>query len=144
MQNFRDLKAWQHSYELALSVYRITTTFPKSEIYGLTNQIRRSAISIASNLAEGCGRGTDIDFARFTQIAFGSACELECQLLLAHGLNYMQQPDFDAINEQLSRIKRMLTGLLKTLRSDSRQPIASLRPNLPQPLANSRKPKADS
>ena len=77
MQDFRQLRVWQLAHELTLDVYRITKSFPKDEQYGLTSQLRRCSSSIAANIAEGCGRGSDSEFARFLQIAMGSACEFE-------------------------------------------------------------------
>lgn len=84
MQDFKQLKVWEKSHLLALAIYQATHTFPSSEQYGLTNQLRRATVSIPSNLAEGSGRGSDADFGRFVQIAIGSASEVEYQLLLAH------------------------------------------------------------
>jgi four helix bundle protein len=86
MKDFRQLKVWAKSHELALSIYRVTNDFPREERYGLTSQIRRSTTSIPTNIAEGCGRNTDADFARFLQMAMGSANETEYQLLLSHDL----------------------------------------------------------
>ena len=83
MKDYRSLQVWQKSHELTLSVYEVTQSFPNDEKYGLTSQLRRSASSIPSNIAEGCGRGSDADFARCCQIAMGSACEVNYQLLLS-------------------------------------------------------------
>jgi len=83
MQNFRNLKVWAKAHKVTLAAYKATETFPKTEQYGLTAQIRRSAASVCANIAEGCGRGGRIEFARFLQIAFGSASELEYHLILA-------------------------------------------------------------
>jgi four helix bundle protein len=77
MVDFRDLKVWKRSHELALQIYRATESFPKTEVFGLTNQMRRAAVSIPSNLAEGCGRMTQAELAQFSQVAMGSASELE-------------------------------------------------------------------
>lgn len=77
MQNFRDLRVWQKAHSFVLSLYRVTKSFPREEIYGLTAQIRRAAVSIPSNIAEGCARGSDADFARFLQNSMGSASEVE-------------------------------------------------------------------
>ena len=77
MKNFRRLIVWQKSHQLALEVYKSTSTFPKSELYGLTSQMRRASVSVPSNLAEGCGRSSDADFARFVYMGMGSASELE-------------------------------------------------------------------
>ena len=93
--------------------------FPKEELFGLISQIRRSVVSIGANIAEGCGRGGDMDFARFLQIAMGSASELEYHLLLSRDLNYIKQTDYEDLNNQVINIKRMLTTLIKRLKADS-------------------------
>src|SRR3954471_6917727 len=82
--DFKKLQVWQVAHQLACSVYRETTNFPKAELYGLTGQLRRSASSIAANIAEGSGRKGDLEFSRFVRISLGSACELEYHLLLSH------------------------------------------------------------
>jgi four helix bundle protein len=87
MQDFRELQVWRKAHRLTLAVYRATAGFPREELYGLTGQIRRSCSSIPANLAEGCGRSGDSDFARFCSIAIGSASELEYHLLLAKDLH---------------------------------------------------------
>ncbi len=89
MKDFRHLKVWQKSHELTLAVYKATSLFPPDELYGLRSQIRRSCASIPANIAEGCGRNADGDFARFLQIAMGSASELEYHLLLVRDLNLL-------------------------------------------------------
>src|SRR6266508_857312 len=89
MKDFRQLKVWEKSHQLALAVYKATRGFPKEELYGLTSQIRHSSMSIPTNIAEGCGRFTDADFARFLQIAMGSASETEYQLILAYDLEFI-------------------------------------------------------
>jgi four helix bundle protein len=91
MKNFRELKVWGKSHQLTLAVYKATTTFPREEEYGLTSQLRRACASVPANIAEGCGRGSEADFARFLQIAMGSASELEYHLLLARDLNLLRQ-----------------------------------------------------
>jgi len=96
LKSFKDLKVWQKSYDLCLKTYRMTTTFPKDERYGLTSQIRRSAVSIPSNIAEGYGRKTTLDYIRMLYIAYGSVRELETQVLLAGDLGYI---DIESIKE---------------------------------------------
>jgi four helix bundle protein len=91
VSDFTDLQAWNKAHTLALDVYRITARFPKSETYGLQSQMRRSAVSVAANLAEGSGRSTNKDFARFVGIAIGSVSELDYQLLLARDLGYLAE-----------------------------------------------------
>jgi four helix bundle protein len=113
MRNFRDLRVWSRSHELALAVYKITRRFPRDELYGLTSQIRRAAASIGANIAEGCGRRSDPEMARFLRIAMGSATELECHLLLALDLGFMEQPDFSLLEEKLVEVKAMIGLLLQ-------------------------------
>jgi four helix bundle protein len=120
MQDFRKLEAWKVAHTLTLAVYRQTKSFPPEEKYSLTDQMRRAAISMEANLAEGCGRGGDADFARFVQIAFGSACELECQLLLARDLNLLTALTHTDLEDAVQHVKRMLSGLLRKLKADSR------------------------
>ena len=119
MKDFRKLNVWQKSHELTVEIYNVTKMFPASELYGLTSQIRRACSSIPVNIAEGCGRGGDAEFNRFTQIAMGSASELEYHLLLAKDLKYLNEDDYTKLNNEIEEIKRMLTSLIKKLRADS-------------------------
>jgi len=119
MKDFRTLKVWESAHKVTLDVYQMTNDFHREEMFGLTSQIRRSAVSISSNIAEGCGRGSDSDFARFLQIAMGSASELEYQLLLALDLKYIDDEKYQRINMQIIEVKRMLTALIKKLRAES-------------------------
>ena len=118
MKDFRQLKVWEKAHLLALAIYKETKKFPKEELYGLTSQIRRASMSIPTNIAEGCGRNTDAEFARFLQIAMGSASETEYQLLLSHDLGFLNKDQYDNLNLDVTEIKRMLVSLLKTLRAD--------------------------
>jgi four helix bundle protein len=118
MKSFRELKAWQKAHELTLAVYRLTAAFPREELYGLTSQIRRSCASIPANLAEGCGRNGDAEFARFCSIALGSASELEYHLLLARDLALIGPTEHEAVSTQTTEVKRMLTALHRKLRAD--------------------------
>ncbi len=118
MKDFRELKVWEKAHGMTLEIYRATTRFPKDELYGLTSQLRRASASIPTNIAEGCGRGSDADFARFAQIAMGSASEVEYLLLLAHDLGYIDEAIHQTLTLQATEIKRMLTGLLQKLRAD--------------------------
>ena len=111
MQDFKKLKVWQKSHQLTLDVYKVTASFPRSELYGLTSQIRRSASSIPANIAEGCGRQGNAELTRFLHISMGSASELEYHILLAHDLKLVSAEDYNNISRQLIEIKRMLTGL---------------------------------
>jgi four helix bundle protein len=90
LKNYKELKVWKKSYELCLEIYRITAKFPKEERYGLTSQIRRSVVSIPSNIAEGYGRKTTLDYVRMLYISYGSVCELETQILLAGDLDLIE------------------------------------------------------
>ena len=116
MRDFRSLKVWEKSHSLAVAVYKKTATFPRSELYGLTSQIRRACTSIPANIAEGCGRGGHADFARFLQIAMGSASELEYHLLLARDLGLLASEDFDALSARTTETKRMLASLIRRIR----------------------------
>ena len=118
MKDFKELKVWEKSHQLVLSVYRATGKFPKDELYGLTGQIRRSSASIPANIAEGCGRKGDAELARFMQIAMGSASELEYHLLLAHDLNVLKGSDYERLTEGVTEVKRMLTSFIQRLRAD--------------------------
>lgn len=116
MQNFRELMVWRKGHELVLDVYRASSAFPKNELYGLTSQLRRAASSVPANIAEGCGRGSSTDFARFLQIAMGSACELEYHLLLAFDLGLLQQQEHLRLTDRVGEVKRMLTALIAKVR----------------------------
>ena len=118
MKDFRQLKVWEKSHQLALAIYKATKEFPKEELYGLNSQIRRSSISIPTNIAEGCGRNTDADFARFLQMAMGSASETEYQLILARDLEFLPKESYEKLQNDVEEVKRMLASLLKTLRAD--------------------------
>jgi len=118
MKDFRQLKVWEKAHQLALAIYKAAKGFPKEELYGLTSQIRRASMSVPTNIAEGCGRHTDAEFARFLQIAMGSASETEYQLILAHDLEFLSQTDYEKLHNDVEEVKRMLASLLKTLRAN--------------------------
>ena len=118
MKNFRELKVWEKGHELTLAVYKATARFPNEERYGLTSQIRRSSVSVPANIAEGCGRGSDADLARFLHIALGSASELEYHLLLANKLDMLNVPDHKRLSKEVTEVKRMLTSFIKKLKAD--------------------------
>jgi len=118
MQDFKKLKVWEKGHQLTLAAYKITATFPKAELYGLTSQIRRSAASIPANISEGCGRSGSAELARFLQIAMGSASELEYHLLLAHDLEYVSTSEYESLAGMVVEVKRMLTSLIKKLRTE--------------------------
>ncbi|MBM3858776.1 MAG: four helix bundle protein [Verrucomicrobia bacterium] len=119
MQDYHKLQVWQKSHQLTLRVYRVTTAFPKSEVFGITGQMRRAAASIEMNIAEGCGRDSAAELARFLRIALGSASELECQTEIARDLGYLTQGEAADWLAHATEIKRMLTGLLKRLKTEN-------------------------
>jgi len=114
--SYRDLRVWQQAMDLAMLIYRLTEAFPKHELYGLTGQIRRAAISIPSNIAEGKGRRTDRDFSSFLFRARGSLLELETQLLLARRLEYLKEADSVSALKSTAAVGSALTGLINSLR----------------------------
>ena len=118
MKAFKQLTVWQKSHELVLEIYRVTTKFPKEELYGLTSQIRRCSSSIPANIAEGCGRAGDAELARFLQIAMGSASELEYHLLLAYDLQILSEVDHKRLTRQVIEVKRMLTSFIQKLKAE--------------------------
>jgi four helix bundle protein len=113
LKEFKELKVWSKAHETTLLFYRLPQQFPKEELFGLTSQIRRAASSIGANIAEGCGRRSDGELARFLNIARGSAVELEYHLILAHDLKPLPAGNFSMLGRQLDEIKRMLTTLIQ-------------------------------
>ena len=118
MKDFRDLKVWQKSHGLTLRVYRETACFPKDELYALTSQMRRAASSVGANIAEGCCRNGDAEFARFLYVAMGSANELEYHTLLARDLGFLKPDIADVLAQDITEVKRMLSSLIKKLKAD--------------------------
>ncbi len=116
MQDFHNLKVWQRSHQLVLLVYKATAKFPKDELYGLTSQIRRAAVSIPANIAEGCVRGGDQEFSRFLYIAQGSASELDYHLLLSRDLDYISPSDYQSLSKGLTEVRRMLSTFIQTIK----------------------------
>ncbi len=119
MQDFKKLRVWEKGHQLTLAVYKLTARFPKEELYGLTSQMRRAAASIVSNIAEGCGRTGRADFARFLQMATGSASEVEYQLLLAHDLRFIKEEDYRTLAGAVIEVKRMLSALMQRLKAEN-------------------------
>ena len=117
MKDFRTLHVWKKAHELTLHVYKITNTFPKEELFGLTSQVRRSSSSIPTNIAEGCGRGSDAESRRFLQIAFGSLSELDYQLILAGDLGFVGPERQAELAASLLEIRRMLATLIRKVKS---------------------------
>src|SRR5438477_4387253 len=120
MQDFRRLRVWAAAHQLTLAAYRITRRFPRDELYGLTAQIRRSAASICANIAEGCGRRSRREFARFLDIAQGSASELEYHWILACDLGLLDQTNYESITAAVTDVKKMLTGLVRRIEHAAR------------------------
>lgn len=116
MQDFRKLNVWEKAHRLTLRIYGLTGGFPRAEMFGLTSQMRRSSSSVPTNIAEGCGRGTNADLARFLQMAMGSASELEYQLLLARDLSYLPAEAYPGFEADVLEVKRMLAALIGRVR----------------------------
>ncbi len=115
MRNYRDLQVWTKAHRLTLELYRISRSFPRDEIYGLTSQLRRAAASVGANLAEGCGRRTSSELARFVRIAMGSASELDYHLLLCRDLGFMKTDDFQRASTDLTEVRKMMTSFLSSV-----------------------------
>lgn len=118
MQDYQKLAVWQKARNLVKEIYTLTKSYPKSELYGLTNQMRRSSISIPANLAEGCSRFSQADLCRFSQIALGSANELECLLILSKDLNFINETEFKQLNTKIIEIRKMLSSFIKKLKQE--------------------------
>jgi four helix bundle protein len=116
-QGYQDLVVWQKAMELATAVYRVTRDWPHEEQYGLTSQVRRAAVAIPSNLAEGHGRSGRREFAHHVSIAYGSLCELETQLLIAERLDYSDGEATESLMERIADVRRLANGLLRSLQS---------------------------
>lgn len=118
MRNYRDLQVWSKSYGLSLELYRLSRAFPREEIYGITSQLRRAAVSIGANLAEGCGRRTNAEMARFVRIAMGSASELDHHLLLCKDLDFLREEDYKRTSGRLTEVRKMLNALLDSIEQE--------------------------
>ncbi|WP_316633600.1 four helix bundle protein [uncultured Flavobacterium sp.] len=116
MSDFRKLLIWQKSISLVTKIYFLTNNFPKEEIFGLTSQIRRSSISIPSNIAEGSGRESDKDFLRFLNISVGSLFEMQTQLEIAKNISYLKEDDFNNLYEDSREVERMLVSFIKKIK----------------------------
>jgi four helix bundle protein len=115
MGDYRQLSVWKRAHNLALGIYRFTGAFPASERYGLAAQLRRAAVSIESNIAEGSGRYADRDQVRYLRIARGSLYELECQLLLCRDVGYIEAEAWETLDTDCNEIGRMLNGMIRSL-----------------------------
>lgn len=116
LKSYRELIVWQKAMDLVESIYRTTKAYPREEIYGLTSQTRRSAVSVPSNIAEGQGRRTTNEFLKFLAIASGSLCELDTQILIAKRLQYIDANAADSILRLASEVGRLVSGLARSLR----------------------------
>lgn len=115
MRDFHNYIVWSKGHNLTLEIYKQTQYYPKEELFGLTSQIRRAASSIPINIAEGCGRRSDAEFAQFLNIAAGSASEVEEELLLSYDLGYLNKSIFEQLNTEINDIKAKLNKLIETL-----------------------------
>lgn len=122
LKNYKELKVWQKSYQVGLEIYRITKGFPNEEKYGLTSQIRRAAVSVPSNIAEGYGRKTTPEYIQALYVAYGSNCELETQTLLSGDLGYIKNDEMKKIQMDIEEVERMLKALIKSLENKHSNP----------------------
>ena len=118
MKNFRDLKVWEKAHLLTLDSYRVTNSFPRQELFGITSQIRRAAASIGANIAEGCGKRGNGEFQRYLNIAAGSASELEYHFLLAHDLRLLDTAAYARLDGAVVEVKRMLSALVRKIETE--------------------------
>ena len=122
LKNYKELKVWGKSYQLCLEIYRITKVFPKEERYGLTSQIRRAAVSVPSNIAEGYGRKTTLEYIHSLFVAYGSNCEIETQILLSGDLGYIKAEKIEKLQADIGEVERMLKALIKSLENKHLNP----------------------
>ena len=115
IKNFKDLRIWQQSIELVEEIYRISKEFPKEELYGIVNQIRRSAVSLPSNIAEGFVRFHNKEFKQFLFIALASSAEVETQLIVSNRLKYITKRKLDELSDRINKLNRMIMALIKRL-----------------------------
>jgi four helix bundle protein len=123
MNTHKSLIVWQKSIELVTEVYRLTKKFPEEEKFGLFSQMRRAAVSIPSNIAEGYGRKSDGEFAQFLRIAFASSSELETQLEISYKLTYIHKEDVEMLTQDLTEIRKMLNKLITTIRNSPKSQV---------------------
>jgi four helix bundle protein len=119
MSHFRKILVWQKSISLVTKIYKTTSTFPKEEMFGLTSQIRRSSVSVPSNIAEGSGRESSKDFLRFLYISLGSIFEMQTQLEIAKNIIYINEEEFNLLYEDSREIERMLASLIRKLKDNN-------------------------
>lgn len=121
MKTHKDLDAWRLSIDLVSEIYKLTQQFPSEEKFGLTNQIRRAAVSVPSNIAEGAARSSIKEYERFLYIALGSLSEVETQLIIALNLEYMNKEEFNIYSQKLDKVLKLLTGLIKFVQNKSKR-----------------------
>jgi four helix bundle protein len=121
MRNYRDLEVWKLSHKLTLDLYAASRKFPKEEMFGLTSQLRRAAVSVGANLAEGCGRRTSPELARFIRIAMGSASELDYHLLLCRDFEFVSAEFYEGSSKELIRVRKMLSALLSSVEAQMQE-----------------------
>lgn len=119
MRDFKKLMVWERSHKFAIVVYKLTKQFPKEELYGITSQMRRAAISIPTNIAEGCGKRTEKDFSKYLSIASGSASEVEYLLMLAKELEFVDEINFELLYTEINEIKKMLNSFQIKINTNS-------------------------
>jgi four helix bundle protein len=117
MRNFRNLEIWKKAIELTKLIYKITDDFPATEKYGLKSQIQRASVSVASNIAEGSSRRSEVDFARFLEMSIGSAFEVETQLIIAKELGYISKSNYESILSHIQTLQKQINALLTKIRS---------------------------
>lgn len=117
MRNFREYEIWQRAVRLTIQYYQIAHNFPEAEKYGLVNQLKRAFVSISSNIAEGCSRSSEADFARMLEIALGSTYEVESQLLLSVELGFIQDNIASSLIDELHQLQKQIASLIKKIRS---------------------------
>jgi four helix bundle protein len=138
MRNFRDYDIWKEGMQISKAVYLLTRDFPDHEKFGIVSQIQRAVISIPSNIAEGASRNSEVDFARYLEIATGSAFEVETQLILANDLGYINSDSTNEILININSLEKKLNTLITKIRNNHRKPKSQ------QPTANSQQPTANS
>lgn len=121
MKDFRTLKVWEKAHALTLEIYKATEKFPKQEIYALTSQIQRAAVSVPANIAEGCGKDSDAELKRYFLISMGSSSELEYLLLLARDLGYLPEDAFQSMMNDLIEIRKILNAFIQKLKASRQQ-----------------------
>lgn len=119
MKDFRTLKVWEKAHALTLAIYKAVVNFPKQETYAMTSQIQRAAVSVPTNIAEGCGKDSDAELKRYFLIAMGSSSELEYLLLLAHDLGYLSDETHHNLHSDLIEVRRMLNAFIQRLKTNS-------------------------